>query len=209
MKKMNLFTGRNLVAAGVLGILVVVGANGAFAAEENISVQSAAGTVVDEKGAQEIALADAGVTEDKAERLNIKTERENGESVYEVSFNVDRVEYEYLIRQADGTILEWELDGRDLGDVVAEQSLQPGLAESGESETELSEGTDTLIGIERAKEAALTDAGVGTSDVNINKLKYENDGRSEVYEIEFSVNRQEYEYTIDAYTGEVRKMERD
>lgn len=208
MKKISLFTGRNLMSASMLGILVVAGANGALAAEESAAVQ-AAGVAVDEKGAQMIALADAGVAEEKAERLYTKAERENGENVYEVSFHVDTVEYEYLILEADGTILEWELDGRDLGDVVAEQSLQLGSAEAGGSETELSAEANPLIGIEKAKEVAFTDAGVETVDIKINKLKYENDGRAEVYEIEFSQNRQEYEYTIDAYTGEVRKMERD
>lgn len=212
MTKMNVFTGKGIAAAGILGILVALGGTAALAAEGNTAVQATSvqgAAVVDAAGAQEIALADAGVAEDKAERLYTEADREDGENVYEVSFNVGAVEYEYLIREADGMILEWELDGRDIGDVVAEQSLQPDSAETAGEETETVQNNDILIGMERAKEIALSDAGVNAADVSITKVKYENDGRSVVYEVEFSQNRQEFEYTIDAYTGEIRKMERD
>lgn len=210
MKKMNLSAGRNILAAGILGVLLVLGASPALAAGEKTEVQTAGGTAVDAAGAEEIAFADAGVEADKAERIRTEAERENGEAVYEVSFTVDGVEYEYLIREADGTILEWEIDGRDIGEAVAEESLKNASEENADTnEAEPSQSTDTLIGLERAKEIALTDAGLDAADVSFSKIKFEKDNRAVVYEVEFYQGRQEYEYTIDAYSGEVRKAERD
>lgn len=209
MKKMNLFTGKTILAAGVLGILVAFGANTVLAAENSALTQTAGGAAVDAKGAEALALADAAAEADKAERLYTEADREDGENVYEVSFTVDGVDYEYLIREADGAILEWEMEGRDLKDAVAEQSLQAASDQTDTLETELSQDQEGLIGLERAKEIALSDAGVDTAAASITKIKYEDEGRLAVYEVEFYQDRQEFEYTIDAYTGEVRKMERD
>lgn len=203
MKKMNLFTGKKLLAAGVLGLLVTLGADAALAVGENAAVDAA--------GAEEIALADADVTADQAERLHTEAEREDGEAVYEVSFKADGVEYEYQIREADGTILQWEIDGRDIGDVLVEQILQAAAekADDAEAETENLQDAGTLIGMERAKEVALSDAGMDAADVSFTKIKYEIEKRAVVYEVEFTQDRQEYEYTIDAYTGEVLRLEYD
>ncbi|WP_373214597.1 PepSY domain-containing protein [Ruminococcus sp. 5_1_39BFAA] len=209
MRKTNLFNGKNVLAAGILGVMIVFGANTALAAEEKAVVQNAGGAAVDAEGAEEIAFADAGVTADKAERLRTKAERENGESVYEVSFTVDGIEYEYMIREDDGTILEWEMDGRDIGDAVAEESLKDSLKEAADSNKESAASKDTLIGLEKAKEIALSDAGLDAAKVSFSKIKFEKGNHEVVYEVEFYQDRDEFEYTIDAYSGEVLKMERD
>ncbi len=200
MKKINLFRGKNVLAAGMMGILLALGANAALAEEA---------AAVDMEGAEAIALADADITADQAERLATKMERENGEEVYEVSFLVEGIDHEYVIREADGAILEWEIDGRDIGDAVAEASLKKDSADSEADETESPENGDTLVGMERAKEAALQDAGLTEADVAFSKIKFEQGSRRVIYEVEFYYGRTEYEYTIDAYSAEVLKMERD
>ena len=54
-----------------------------------------------------------------------------------------------------------------------------------------------------AVKKALEDAGLSESDVNVVRcgLDYD-DGRTE-YEIEFYKDRTEYDYTLDAFTGEI------
>ena len=189
------------LAAGILGILVVFGANTALAAEDKAAA-------VDAAGAETIAFEDADITADMAEHVRTKEEREHGENVYEVSFTVDGVEYEYLIREDDGMILEWEMDGRDLGDAVAEESLKDRENASG-SEDKSSGKSDSLIGLKRAKEIVLSDAGLDAANVSFSKIKFEKDSRQVIYEVEFYQGRQEYEYKLDAYSGEILKMERD
>ena len=191
MKKYNMDTKRR-AAAGVLGMMMILGGQSALAAEGGAAVS------IDAAQAEEIAFADADITSDMAERLHTKAEWEDGEPVYEVSFFADGVEYEYLIREADGVILEWELNGRDLGEATAEVSLE--IEEDDE---------DAVIGMERAKEIALTDAGVESAEASFSQIKFERDSRQVVYEIEFYYARQELDYKIDAYSGEIHEMERD
>lgn len=209
MKKLNLSHTKNVLAAGMLGALMIFGANTALAAGETATVSRSGGAAVDAEGAETAAFADAGVTADQAERLHTKAERENGESVYEVSFTVDGVEYEYLIREEDGSILEWEIDGRDIGDAVAEESLKQDAKGTEESGTESPQQADTLIGLERAREIAVSDAGLNMEDVSFSKIKFEKDDHKVVYEVEFYQDREEFEYKIDAVSGEILEMERD
>ncbi|MDR2529763.1 MAG: PepSY domain-containing protein [Synergistaceae bacterium] len=67
------------------------------------------------------------------------------------------------------------------------------------------------IGMEKAKSIALTHAGLSESELH--KLKVELDRRKNhlVYEVEFEHGGMEYEYKIDAVTGDIlrRKAEWD
>ena len=67
--------------------------------------------------------------------------------------------------------------------------------------------TTADIGVERAKEAALSHAGVAESDTVflIAEADYD-DGRKE-YEVEFYAGGTEYDYTIDAASGRVLKFD--
>lgn len=214
MKKIKLFAGSKRAAAGILSAVLILGSGSVLAAETEQGQTSASrsGTAVaDAADAEAIAFADAGIDADQVIKVRTEAKWEDGEDVYEVSFSVDGIEYEYLIREEDGEILEWELDGKDVGAVAAELRLKAdtGETEAAPVETEALSETETLIGLERAKEITLEDAGANAEDVRFSKIKFEIEKRSTVYEIEFYQGRQEYEYTIDAYSGEILKVERD
>ena len=59
------------------------------------------------------------------------------------------------------------------------------------------------IGGAAAKQAALADAGFTEGEVRALKSDYENDDGFKYYEVSFIVGTTEYEYAIDAFTGEV------
>lgn len=59
------------------------------------------------------------------------------------------------------------------------------------------------IGEEKAKEIALTHAGLKESDVHFIKVHLDYDDGREVYDIEFYRDMTEYDYEIDAYTGDI------
>lgn len=61
------------------------------------------------------------------------------------------------------------------------------------------------IGLEAAKQAALDHAGVSASEATFLEAEYDYDDGRMVYEVEFHVNGTEYEYEIDAQTGDVVK----
>ncbi|MDO4338560.1 MAG: PepSY domain-containing protein [Eubacteriales bacterium] len=199
MKIKKMFTGRKMTGAiGAFFLFIGAGA-----------VVLAAGGTVDAAGAEELALMDAGVSAEEAERLRTETEREDGENVYEVSFQVDGIEYEYLIREADGEILEWEIDGRNVNDVVAEESLRADIDKSDGDKNEAQNDGDTLIGMEEAKNIALSDEGVTEDEVVFSTLKYEKEHRRTVYKVEFYQGNREVEYEIDAYSGDILEVDRD
>lgn len=62
---------------------------------------------------------------------------------------------------------------------------------------------------DRAKEIALSHAGVAEKDAQRLKVKLDyDDGRAE-YEIEWQVGRTEYSCDVDAYTGEILSFEKE
>jgi len=68
---------------------------------------------------------------------------------------------------------------------------------------------DKYIGVERAKELALAHAGVKAQNARFLKtgLDWE-DGRA-VYEVEFCSQRTEYDYEVDALTGDILEWDND
>ena len=66
--------------------------------------------------------------------------------------------------------------------------------------------TTADIGVEKAKEAALSHAGVAESDTVFLIAEADYDGRKE-YEVEFYAGGTEYDYTIDAASGRVLKFD--
>ena len=62
---------------------------------------------------------------------------------------------------------------------------------------------------EEAKQIALADAGLAESDVTFLKVRLDyDDGRAE-YDVEFYRGAEEYDYEIDAVSGEIRSVDRD
>lgn len=62
---------------------------------------------------------------------------------------------------------------------------------------------NVYIGESKAKNIALQHAGVQESHISFTKLKLDKDDNRFVYEIEFYVGNKEYDYEINAYTGEI------
>jgi uncharacterized membrane protein YkoI len=69
--------------------------------------------------------------------------------------------------------------------------------------------TGADIGEAKAKEIALTHAGLKESDVVFVRVHLDYDDRRREYEVEFYSGNIEYDYDIDAETGEIRSYDRD
>lgn len=68
---------------------------------------------------------------------------------------------------------------------------------------------ETYISLEEAKNIAFKHAGVDGSQAKFDDQELETDDGVPYYELEFEVNRNEYEYDIHAVTGEVLEFEAD
>jgi len=66
--------------------------------------------LISEEAAKAAAFAHAGVREEDAVRIRCHLDLDDGLPVYEVEFDVGRVEYEYEIDAATGTVLKAEAD---------------------------------------------------------------------------------------------------
>ena len=145
-----------------------------------------------EEDALEAALAHARLSREEVERLTITPEYDNGVLTYDVDFSYGGYEYDYDIDPATGEIIKYEKDP---------ESTAPGDAAPSGSGSNIQEA--------EAKAAALTHAGLQENDIRKYKWELDLDKGRTVYEIEFESGLYDYEYKIDAFTGEILKYERD
>ena len=168
---------------GILGATVLSGSLMTFAANSSyIGVEKA----------KAIALKDAKVSD--VTFVKVKLDTEDGVKVYDVEFYKGNVEYDYEIDAITGQIREKDLD--------IENYTIPQKKNKNKNSNNTSD-----IGVEKAKEIALRDSGV--SGVTFVKAKLDYDDGIRVYDIEFYKNNVEYDYEIDATTGQIREKDLD
>ncbi|WP_346699009.1 PepSY domain-containing protein [Catenibacillus scindens] len=155
-------------------------------AVSDTSSGTTSGTGVTEEQAKATALADAGVNEADVTRIRVRKDRDDGRNIYEVEFYVEREEYDYDIDADSGQIVSKDFDIDD------DFHNNSGSATTQNSDV-ISEDQAIQIVLERVE-------GASASDVWI-KLDYD-DGRT-YYEGEIYYNNTEYEFEMDAYTGEI------
>lgn len=147
----------------------------------------AAESTADEIGlerAKEIALADAGVTQETVTDYEFEMDYANGAYYYEIDFKANGHKYEYDIAVTNGAIHKKNVDKQ----TVIEPAPADGTAH---------------IGVEAAKTAALAHAGLTADTVTFEQAKWDREKGVAVYELEFYANGTEYEYTVNAASGDV------
>lgn len=116
--------------------------------------------------------------------------------VYELDFCSGGTEYEYKINATDGSVVKNEQEPCD----------HTWHTSSGNNGTQ---GTTAFIGESAATTAALTHAKVDQSAAQSLTVKLDEDDGVTYYEIEFCSAGVEYDYEINATTGDVVKFEQD
>lgn len=204
---------------------VILAAGIVFAAV-NMSRFYSGGKKITLERAKEIALADAGVSASEVTFTKEKQEWERSMLVYEVKFYTEKSQYEYEINGNAGTIYSksketFAAQSGDVSerDVSSQEKLdQNRLAADQDAsdltpvpeDGEIADGAGTSqaeIGVEQAREIAAVHAGFSAAEVNFSKSKLEHEHGTMVYEIEFYKDGMEYEYEIDAATGEIVKFD--
>ncbi len=169
-------------------------------AESNNSTSSNNG-VITKKKAREIALKDAGLKESEVIFVEQKLDSEKGKKVYEIEFYHDSTEYDYEIDANTGKILSSDLDIEDY-DIPVE-------SKKNETSSKNNSTSQNVIGVDKAKKAALQVAGVKSADAKFSKTELDNDDGKKYYEIEFKAKGYEYDYKIDAKSGAVLKSDKE
>lgn len=171
--------------AVVAGCLLVLGTGSVFAASTIAETTS-----IGEAAAQNFAFADAGVDPAAAYVDRTEFDFERGQFVYEVEFIAEGTEYEYWIKASDGTVVKKESKLLSNASQAAAAASQTG-------------DKNGQITLEEAQAAALADAGLTAEDVTFTKGKLDYDDGVAYYDVEFVCGNTEFEYEINAATGDV------
>ena len=147
--------------------------------------------------AKEIALAHAGLSNDKVSFVKAQLDDEDGVKVYDVEFYSGNVEYDYEISVADGTIISADQDIENYSIPAPASTAAP------ESTAAHTVAQTSEISAEKAKQIALSHAGLGAA--TFTKVELDTDDGIKVYEIEFKVGNVEYEYDINVSNGAIIK----
>ncbi|MBE7033457.1 MAG: hypothetical protein E7406_04430 [Ruminococcaceae bacterium] len=140
--------------------------------------------------AKQIALDNAGLSNEDVTFIKAEKDRDDGKVVYEVEFYTkDKREFDYEIDGNTGDILSYDTDA---------ENYKPTSAETSQQETAITE--------EKVKEIALSKVPGATAE-NIREFKKEFDDGREKYEGKIVYDKTEYEFEIDAKTGEILKWE--
>lgn len=145
---------------------------------------------ISEEKAKEIALSNAGVTDEDVTFIKSEKDYDDGKTVYEVEFYTkDNREFDYEIDGNTGDILSYDTDA---------ENYTPSSQNTSSQEVAITEA--------EAKEIALAKVS-GATETDIKEFKKELDDGKEKYEGKIIYNKTEYEFEIDAKTGEMISWE--
>jgi len=156
---------------------------------------------IGEDKAKEIALSHAGVASENITFSKSEKERDDNRLIYDIEFySKDSKEYDYEIDAATGEILSY--NSEDKGSAI---SSDTNIAE-GNSAALSGEITAQDITDAKAKEIALAKV-PGAKESDIREFEKERDDGKDKYEGKIYYEKQEYEFEIDARSGEIIKWE--
>lgn len=152
------------------------------------------------EAAKEIAFTHAGVTPSEVTSIKIEMDWEKGMMIYEVEFKSNGFEYDYDIDAKSGEILKFEKE---------KESQKPESTQPKPTEQVKPTESQVYIGEHKAIQIALAHAGLSQGDVTRLQVEIEREHGVWIYEVEFRYGGYEYEYEINAMTGEIINIEKD
>ena len=148
--------------------------------------------------AKEIALSHAGLSADQVTFVKVNMDFDDGIQKYDIKFYCNGQEYDYEINSSNGQIVQFDYD--------MEYNYIPN---NNTTNYQSNVNTTANISVERAKEIALSHAGLASNQVTFQRIELDFDNGIQKYEIEFYYNYREYSYEIDANTGNILSYEQD
>lgn len=147
-----------------------------------------------------------GISAGKAALIQTIVDGSNGTKTFESLVGLSINELNLLYSSLNQAALPGQ-EGSGTGTDTA-----PGMGTETPASTIVTSGSasqSAYIGLDAAKQAALNHAGLSAADVTFLEAEYDYDDGRMVYEVDFRSAGQEYEYEVDALTGEIIKYETD
>lgn len=156
------------------------------------------------EAAENMAVTAAQVSKENATFAQTELDDKNGTAYYDVEFVVDGTHYTYAIDALTGAVIESQSEPALYGDGQTGDTA----TQAGTTGTTSAAGSVDEAG---AKQIALDHAGVKEADTAYLQVKADRDDGVSVYDVEFYVasTNTEYDYEIDASTGEIRSYDHD
>ena len=194
-----------LCAAGLLA-LALTGCGGGTAGgqAEYIGIDAA----------KAVALESAGVAEDDAVFSTAGLDKRNGMDYYAVDFTADGQSYEYDIDAVTGVVIDSSSGGGTAETPAAGDddgtASAPAAASPSPSAGQTTGGQAAAVTEEQARETALSHAGLTADQVTFVRSELDRDDGRLMYDVEFyTSDYKEYDYEIDASTGEILSYDYD
>ena len=143
---------------------------------------------IGEAEAKSIAFRHAGVTESQATVLKLRRYDKRRIELYDIIFLTDDAKYSYEISASSGEVLAYYRNSRNGRTIERNDDSR-------------------YIGAREAESIAFDHAKASRAEVRKLKVKLDRHKGRAVYDIEFTHGRMEYEYEIDAITGEILDWE--
>lgn len=123
----------------------------------------------------------------------------DGGELYAITYNGTTYLPVRAVGEAVGMEVRWDGESRTVSLTGGQEKPEkPDAPENG-----------GYIGREKAESIALKDAGVKRANVTFEKSELDRDGNRTAYDIEFYSAEKEYDYEINALTGEILKREQE
>lgn len=151
---------------------------------------------IGEDKAMQIALENAGVSQEELLFSYAKLDSDDGVWVYDVEFYAGNKEYDYEIDAVSGNILSFDYD--------MEGDFNPNGGQANNS-TASADNTSAAVSIDTARQIALSQVPGATAD-NIRINTDYDDGRL-IYEGKIIYNNMEYDFEIDGNTGNITEWD--
>lgn len=161
---------------------------------------NAASTYITTAEATNIAVKHAGFDTSQVQIVKAVNYQKHYGQVYKIIFLTSNAKYIYEINAANGSVLTFHHQGirGNYNNYNYDNKI------NGNTNTApVPQATGNYIGTEKAKEIALNHARVFDRNIYKFDLELENKRGVAYYDIEFVYNGMEYEYKIDATTGDI------
>lgn len=149
--------------------------------------------LIDREAARTAAVSHAGVAADSVTAFECKLDRDHGREIYEIEFLSGDYEYDYDIDAVTGAVIKHEKEPRDDPKAAAGTEI----------------AAPTLLSKEDVKAAVLIHAGVTADELSDYDCELDRDNNTYIYEIDFQCGAYEYEYEINAATGDILRFHRE
>lgn len=194
----------NILVVAVLACLILAGCG---------SPTSVKAQPIGLEAAKAVALEDAGLSASAVSFSTTGLDRQGDTEYYAIDFTSGDSSYEYDIDAISGRVIECRISQGTVSAAQPQASAQPQTTSAPGSSQSSQTGTQSsgeLIGEQAARDAALEHAGLSDSQVTFLKTKLDREDGRQVYEVEFyTEDYKEYDYEIDALTGEVYSYDYD